>query len=218
MHGSLPLSFHASMFRLCVRRGDLRCVACYRLNPKLNNNISPRLENTRKEQFLFFFFFFKPLIQPWSVENCLESCFSFFFCLFVSPSKMLLCNIPEAGQHSRLQRKSGWISNLCRKAGKVQNTHAHIFVCVWLWGGTKSFGRRFERVGSVVLSYQMCCLWNQREGTASVLLTDIVRGTALAPNKHSAEETDDLHICLRRPVCLLPFRPFLCAAEQTLPH
>lgn len=162
-----------------------------------------------------FFSFLNPSFKPdVSVENCLESCFSFLF--FFSPSKMLLCNIPETGQHSRLQRKSGWISDLCRKAGKVQNTHAHIFV--WLWGGTKSFGRWFERVGSVVLSYQMCCLWNQTEGTASVLLTDIVRGTALAPNKHSAEETDDLHICLRRPVCLLPFRPFLCAAEQTLPH
>lgn len=215
MHGSLPLSFHASMFRLCVRRGDLRCVACYKLNPKLNNNISPRLENTRKEQV--FFSFLNPLFEPdVSGENCLESCFHFF--LFFFPSKMLLCNIPEAGQHSRLQRKSGRILNLCRKAEKVQNTHELIFVCVWLWGGTKSFGRWFKRVGSVGLSYQMCCLWNQTERTASVLLTDIVHGTALAPNKHSAEETDDLHICLRRPVCLLPFRPFLCAAEQTLPH
>lgn len=48
-----------------------------------------------------------------------------------------------------------------------------------------------------------------------LLLTDINRGAVLAPKK---EKTDDLHICLRRPACLLHFRPFFCAVEQTLLH
>lgn len=52
----------------------------------------------------------------------------------------------------------------------------------------------------------------------TLLLTDIVPGTVLAPKKHSTEETDDLGICLRSPVCLLHFGPCLCAVEQTLPH
>lgn len=74
MHGSLPLSFRASMFRLCVRRSDLRSVACYKLNTKLNNNISPRLENTRKE--LIFLPLNSGLGPAW--RNALTDILSYF--------------------------------------------------------------------------------------------------------------------------------------------
>lgn len=131
MHGSLPLSFRASMFRLCVRCSDLRCVAPYKLNPKLNNNISPQLENTRKE--LIFLTLHSSLRSVWRTDLS--------YILFFYASKTLLCNIPEAGEHYRIQRIT---HKMCACEREIV-------------GGTKSFGRRFGRVTSYTLVSRCVC-------------------------------------------------------------